>query len=189
MELIIDTETTGLTRLSFANKFNYQKWPRLVQVAWLLCESGSIIEQNCAIICPQGFEIPASATQIHGITQQHALKEGKDLVEQLALLHSAMQRANTIIAHNLDFDLGILESESIRMQYPLQVPEKRLCTVHLSRQYMQKIKGCRQGGFPKLSHLYETLFGFSYGPAHQAHSDAAACFHVFNRLKKLGFVK
>lgn len=188
MELIIDTETTGLTRLSFANNFNYSQWPRLVQLAWLLCQNGTIIEQGHALIRPQGFEIPLTATQIHAVTQKQALEHGKDLRQQLKELNAVMQRASTLVAHNLNFDLGILESESIRMQYRLNIPEKRLCTVHLGRQYMQKTKGCKQGGYPKLSQLYETLFGFSYGPMHQAHSDAFACLHVFNQLKNLGFV-
>jgi DNA polymerase III epsilon subunit-like protein len=188
-ELIIDTETTGLTRLSFANKLNYKKWPRLVQIAWALASEDGIECNDDAIIRPEGFEIPLQATQIHGITHEQAMAEGEDLGHQLKTLNNVMQEADAVVAHNLSFDLGVIESEALRLNYKMQIPDKRFCTVHLGRAYLHKAKGRKQGGYPKLGDLYETLFGFSYGPKHDAQTDTIACCHVYRRLKKLGYIK
>ena len=73
MDLIIDTETTGLTHLAYASRSNYHLWPRLVQLAWILAEKQVIHCQENVIIRPNGFQIPFKATQVHGITQQRAL--------------------------------------------------------------------------------------------------------------------
>lgn len=189
MEVVIDTETTGLTRLSFANKLNYKKWPRMVQIAWALIDDGGIARHDNAIIRPDGFEIPKQATQIHGITHELALTGGEDLDQQLKTLNHVMQEADTVIAHNLSFDLGVIESEALRLDYKMQIPDKRYCTVQLGRSYLRQAHGRKQGGYPKLGDLYETLFGFSYGRKHNAQTDVIACCHIFTRLKQLGYTK
>ncbi len=189
MELVFDTETTGITRLSFANKLNYKEWPRLVQVAWVLVKDGAIQIQGDSIIWPGDFFIPPKTTQIHGITQERAESEGADIRLVLTEISDAMERAETIVAHNLAFDLGVLESEALRLNRKLNIPPKRFCTQYLGRQYMQNEKGRKLGGYPSLSQLYESLFGFSFNPKHNAVADTVACFHIFSRLKRLGYVR
>ena len=189
MELIIDTETTGLTHLSFANQVNYKRWPRMVQIAWVLVCENNIETYNTAIIRPVGFEIPQKSTQIHGITQGQAVREGTNLKDQLETLNLVMNRADTIVAHNLNFDLGILQSEALRINYPLQIPNRRRCTVHMGQAYLKKKTKKQLVDFPKLGDLHEELFGFDYQPKHDAQTDVIACLHVYERLKKLGFSK
>ena len=183
MDLIIDTETTGVTDLAFATHHNYKKWPRLVQLAWILANEAGETMEGGAIIYPLDFEIPLKATQIHGISQQQALNTGENIRETLLALNQVMQQADTLVAHNLNFDLGILQSEALRQDLQLDWPRKRYCTVHMGRTYLQTVKGRKQGGFPKQGDLYETLFGITYGPKHNAHSDARACYHIFRHLK------
>lgn len=187
MDVIVDTETTGLTRLSFANKLNYKQWPRMVQVAWALIEDGAITERHCLLVRPNDHSIPASATQLHGITQQEATEKGQPVREVLQQLHKDFAGCESIIAHNILFDLGVIQSEAIRAEMDLTIPPKRVCTVHKGRQYLVKAKGLKQGGYPKLSYLYETLFGFSFSGPHDAANDLTACFHVYKKLKNLGF--
>jgi len=187
MQIIIDTETTGLTELSFANRFNYKQWPRMVQIAWAIVEEGSISERETHLIQPDGFTIPATATQIHGINQERAEESGVPIIEALQKLKTAFDTCDSIIAHNLSYDLGIIESEALRQKFPVKLPEQRICTMHLGQQYLIRAKGVRQGGYPKLSQLYEILLGFSYSHPHDAGSDVTACFHVYKKLKQLGF--
>ncbi len=189
MELVFDTETTGITRLSFANKLNYKKWPRLVQVAWILVKDGAIQFQGDSIIRPVDFLIPPKTTQIHGITQERAESNGADIRHALTEISYMMERAEAIVAHNLAFDLGVLESEAIRLNRKLKIPQKRICTQYLGRIYMHKEKRRKLGGYPSLSQLYESLFGFTFNPKHNAVTDTVACFHVFKRLKQLGYVR
>lgn len=186
MKIIVDTETTGITHLSFANKLNYKKWPRMVQIAWALLNNDQITDRQSHIIYPNGYTIPPNSTQIHGISQAKAIAEGTSIKNTLELLNADFAKSNTIIAHNLNFDLGIIESEAIRQQIQINIPEKRICTLYLARKYLTNKKYLSQNGSPKLGQFYETLFGFSYGKQHQADNDVVACYHIYKRLKQLG---
>ncbi len=90
MDVIVDTETTGLTRLSYANRLNYKEWPRMVQVAWALVHDGAITERHCLLIRPDNYSIPPSATQIHGICQEEAFENGCPITEVLSKLYEAL---------------------------------------------------------------------------------------------------
>ena len=187
MELVIDTETTGLTSLSFVTERNYQQWPRLVQIAWGIIMDDQVHLQRTEIIRPEGFSIPTNAVEVHGISQTQALEHGKNLKETLIDLNETMKSAHTIIAHNLKFDLGILQSESIRTGVFLEFPGKRRCTAFMGQKYMRKEKKQRLSKFPELSKLYKTLFGREHKVLHKAHSDMIACGELYTELKKLGY--
>ena len=188
MELVIDTETTGLTSLSFVTERNYQQWPRLIQIAWGVITEEKVHLQRTEIICPEGFKIPSSTVKLHGITQQHALENGKALREILVDLNESMSTASTLIAHNLHFDLGVLQSESMRVGIKLELPGKRRCTAFMGQKYMRKEKKLRLSEFPRLSDLYKSLFNREHTDLHSAHSDMVACGESYLALKNLGYV-
>ena len=71
--LFFDTETTGLPRNYKAPVTDAENWPRLVQLAWILCEAdGTIVEQVDHIVKPDGWTIGKQASDIHGITTERA---------------------------------------------------------------------------------------------------------------------
>lgn len=185
--VIFDTETTGLTKLSFANAHNFKQWPRMVQIAWAVLEDDEISEQYSAIIRPDGYTIPASAAQLHGISQVKAENAGVPIEEVLHAFQSACAQAQTIIAHHLLFDLGVVMSESLRQETKIDLPGHRICTMHAGRTYLAKDQGLKRGGYPKLGQLYEALLGFGYPTKHDAHHDMIACFHVYKALKRRGY--
>jgi DNA polymerase III subunit alpha len=184
MDLIIDTETTGLTHLAYASRSNYHLWPRLVQLAWILAEKQVIHCQENVIIRPNGFQIPFKATQVHGITQQRALTEGKTIIPQLKTLNQAMKEATALIAHNLKFDLGVLQSEALRLDLPLDWPRHHHCTAHMGKLFIQKTRGRTLKSFPRLDDLHQAIFSHSYHSRHDAHADAHACHKIYKYLKK-----
>lgn len=187
MELVIDTETTGLTSLSFATERNYQQWPRLVQIAWGIIAKEQVHLQRAEIIYPQGFNIPANSVKVHGISQKHALDCGKDLREILNDLNAAMKSASALVAHNLNFDLGVIQSESIRMGISLEFPGKRQCTAFMGQKYLRKEKKLRLSEFPRLKELYKELFNREHTVQHKADSDMIACGELYLEFKKLGY--
>jgi len=186
MELLIDTETTGLTNLSFANERNYRKWPRLVQVAWGVIEKGELREVHEAIIKPSGFNIPPSAELVHGIDDSKANREGRDLGAELRLLGAQIVKAKRVIAHNIRFDLGVLQSEAIRLGDTLRSPRSVNCTCLQGQAYLKSKTG-KEVPYPKLSNLYRELFDKEAGDLHNAKSDMLICWKVYVRLKELGF--
>lgn len=187
MELVIDTETTGLTALSFVTERNYRKWPRLVQVAWAIYSDGALMESRSALIRPKGFVIPLAVEGIHGISQARAIEEGKDLRSELAALVAAVRRASIVVAHNIRFDLGVLNAEAIRLGAQRLQPRCLGCTAVMGKGYLQKGRKPGSVSFPRLSDLYQELFASEHAPCHEALSDVQACARVYFQLKSLGY--
>lgn len=188
--LLFDCETTGLPRSRYFSPENVDDWPRLVQIAWGRCDSrGKMTGAQCRIIRPEGFRIPDDATRIHGITHSHARRVGKDLSEVLDEFREALNHPGTVlVAHNLDYDWGVLASEFVRMRKPLSILEiPGICTMKSTTEVC-----ClpRPGGFgykwPTLEELHTRLFGGSYEGIHDASHDLEACARCFFKLFKAG---
>jgi DNA polymerase-3 subunit epsilon len=186
----IDCETTGLPRTRYFSPDDIDGWPRLVQIAWGCYDSrGKAEESKCHIIRPVGFRIPADATRIHGITHAHALRAGRELDEVLGEFLEAAERPGTVlVAHNLDYDFGVIGAELVRRSKPLRFLDiPGICT-------MKSTTGVcrlpRPGGFgykwPTLEELHLCLFGRSYEGAHDAARDLEACARSFFKLRQAG---
>ncbi len=103
MFLIFDTETTGLPKRWDAPASDTDNWPRAVQIAWQLHdEMGGLVEQYDALVRPDGFNIPYDSEQIHGISTELALQEGKPLEEVLDDFQAALSKAK-FLAHHRKF--------------------------------------------------------------------------------------
>lgn len=80
--LFFDTETTGIPNDYKAPCTNTDNWPRLIQLGWLLTDAaGRILSEGNHIVRPDGFEIPKAASDVHGITTEFALENGKPLLD------------------------------------------------------------------------------------------------------------
>jgi len=189
MYLFFDTETTGLPKRWSAPATDFDNWPRLVQIAWLIYDNeGEKIRGKNYIIKPEGFEIPEEASKIHGITTEFALKKGKILKPVLREFSKAMIESDYIIAHNISFDEKIIESEFLRTgtQKGLFSP-KKMCTKDLSTEFCA-IEGSCGYKWPSLKELHIKLFGEDFEDAHDAMVDVRACAKCFFELKKLGVI-
>ncbi len=92
---------------------------RMVQLGWVVGKIG----QDCAVqvakerlIRPSGFTIsPAATKECHGIETERALAEGLPLEEVLAEfmedLRGVVRQGGRLVAHHLDFDLGVIDNE------------------------------------------------------------------------------
>lgn len=187
-----DTETTGLPRrwnlpLSPDTLTN---WPRMVQLAWLLCDdAGNEIASANRIILPQGYTIPPDAARVHGITTERALAEGIPLADALAEVQPHIAAAACVIAHNVSFDEKILGAECLRLSLPHFLLEKRLrCTMKESTAYCA-IPG-RYGDFkyPNLTELHRMLFKKGFAHTHDALADVRACKATFFELRTRGVI-
>src|SRR5665213_3322203 len=103
MYLFFDTETTGTPRNYKAPVSDLKNWPRLVQIAWILDDKdGQTLAKECFIIKPDGFNIPAEASQIHGITTAHARSNGIALLTVLNKFGDHVDSAEYLVAHNIN---------------------------------------------------------------------------------------
>jgi len=189
MYLFFDTETTGLPRNWKAPVTDLNNWPRMIQIAWILCDDkGNRIESNDFIIKPENFEIPIDASRVHGISTEKAINEGKELSQVLIEFSRLVEQSNFIVAHNISFDEKIIGAEFLRKDVESNFEKKRkLCTMQASTNY------CRLSGpygykWPKLSELHIKLFGEDFDEAHDASVDINATEKCFWEMKKIGII-
>ena len=71
------------------------------------------------------------SARIHGITTDRAKAEGVSLYKVLPQFNADVEKADTVVAHNLDFDLPIVTTEFLRC---------RLETGLLGKQYFCTMK-------------------------------------------------
>jgi DNA polymerase III epsilon subunit-like protein len=191
MLLFIDTETTGLPKPS---SDDFEKWPRIVQLAWSLYDNdGNCENVNNFIIYPTDFEIPQKAASIHGITTERAKKEGVSLHKVLPQLNSDIDKATIIIAHNLDFDLPSVNTEFKRCKIETNLLKKeRFCTMKTQNivSYCKMPSPYGSGyKWPTLTQLHDHLFDTEFTGSHNASADVEACAKCYFELRKRGVVK
>jgi DNA polymerase III epsilon subunit-like protein len=189
MYLFFDTETTGLPRNWKSQVEDLDNWPRMVQLAWVLCDrSGKKISSSNYIIKPEGFVIPKEASKVHGITTTQAKKEGVWLEDVLIEFEDLVNQADYLVAHNISFDEKIVGAEFLRKDRINIIEQKnKICTMQQSTDFCA-IEGSRGYKWPKLSELYFQLFGLPFEDAHNAEADINATVECFWELKRLGVI-
>jgi DNA polymerase III epsilon subunit-like protein len=188
--LFFDTETTG--KADFHAPPSAPQQPRLVQLAALLVEAGAgdggvaatreVAALN-VMIRPAGFGIPLAASAIHGITTAQAARCGVDLLSALALFGELARAADFLVAHNIQFDRLVMESEFHRTGGLL--PERReRCTMKAMTPVCALPGQHGSYKWPKLQEAYQHCFQRKFAGAHGALADARACAEVFFWLRQ-----
>lgn len=177
--LFLDTETTGLPTSWKAPPTDFESWPRVVELGVIRSDDvGNILEGAGFFIKPDGFEIPAEASAIHGITTEMATNEGVNGDEAFEQLYAVMRGAEYIVGHNINFDIKVVSAEFARRGWEL--PEyKKVCTMLGARSIF--------GKWPKLHELYKHLFLEEMKEAHRAFADISATAECFMGLLARGF--
>ncbi|AWW32082.1 3'-5' exonuclease [Echinicola strongylocentroti] len=189
MYLFFDTETTGLPRNWKAPVTDLNNWPRMIQIAWILCDAkGNRVETDDFIIRPENFKIPRDASRVHGISTERANNEGEDLSTVLTKFNELVERSDFLVAHNIGFDEKIIGAELLRKKIKSGFNRKRkLCTMQSSTNYC-RLPGLYGYKWPKLSELHMKLFGEDFDDAHDASIDINVTEKCFWKMKKIGLV-
>ncbi len=182
-----DTETTGLPRDWKAPLRDLDNWPRMVQLAWLLCDAaGNELAGASRVIRPQGYVIPREASRIHGITTERALEEGIPLADAIDEVLPQIEKAAAAIAHNISFDEKILAAECLRLGRPHPFAKKKTrCTMKESTDFCA-IPGMYGFKYPNLTELHRKLFQQAFADAHDALADVRACKAAYYELRTRG---
>lgn len=191
LSLIFDLETTGLPlkRKSSYKCLKTYDTSRIVSIAWNLYDTQlkESISKNYYIIKPLNFEIPEVSTKIHGITTEKALEEGVLLPSVIDIIEQDIAKCDTIVAHNIYFDLNVFRSELYRMRKDELISEtfkkSLFCTMLQSR---------KQGlvkRFTKLGDIYKLLFNEEIENCHDAYYDTQNCAKIYQRLLDLNTLR
>jgi DNA polymerase III epsilon subunit-like protein len=189
MNIFFDTETTGIPKNYNAPISDVGNWPRLVQLGFIVKDDDWEAYAKEYIIKPAGFEIPVGASNVHGITTERALVEGVEITEALKDFSEWAEKCDTVIGHNVSFDVNVIGAEYWRLygSSPL-TGKKTIDTMNLSKAFVG-IKNSYGFKYPKLHELYRKLFDADMGAAHTALQDIENTVKCYNALVERGVIK
>ena len=193
--LIFDTETTGLIP---KHTTVLADWPHIVQLSCIFINLDKLDEMfvDNFIINP-GVLIPKESADIHGITNEIAEDKGINIQGALLSFAYFLENADIIVAHNLNFDKRIIETELKRMGYPnvFNTKPRQIYDTMKKGTNMCNIMRTGKGGrqykkFPKLSELYEHLFKpkvdcCEYKNAHNAIYDVIMTLRCYLKMNEI----
>lgn len=191
MITFLDIETTGLPPSGAHYKEDFECFPRIVQLAWCV-DQGEI---NSHIIKPDGWEISFEAASIHKISHGEALIKGKPLKDVLNNFIIDCDNSDTLVAHNIYFDVSIIKSELYRMNIDETLierslhKEKRIDTLRKTIKFVNaEFEDGRKGKWPRLNELYFKLFNKPMDILHSADGDVKALRECYYELVKIGIL-
>lgn len=196
IKLFIDTETTGLPLNDNLPYTDLKNWPYLVQVALIIEDDNyGILAKRNIILKPDGYTIPESATKIHGISNEIAVKNGEDRDKVISFLDLALYKSDIIIGHNVSFDLNVIKSEIIRIkgiENALFKKKKHIVidTMKMGRNICKipnlsfHTRLSLPNKYPKLDELYYKLFNKHFNNQHNAMADVQAAYDCYYELKR-----
>ena len=175
--MVLDLETTGFSHSSRIVQFSYAIYD----------EDGtrheiydSVVKQEKNII------IPPETIKIHGITDEIARTQGKNLSEIVRIFENKLKTVSKIIGHNINFDIDIMKNELTRIN-KLECLEyftklSPYCTMKSTKNILKLVTGKGILKNPKLSELYTYLFNQDIVHAHNSKYDVlntAKCYFEF----------
>ena len=187
--LVFDVETTGLPKNKYAGIDEFENWPRIVQICWILLDTDFNCVNSETLYFNQVAPIPKEASRIHKIDDKVIKEKGQDPKLVLQKFQKDLQQAEYLIAHNIDFDLPIVESEFYRLGITKPFEGKtKICTMKLTTDFC-KIPSKNGSGykFPRLEELAGHLFfpgvkNLKNLSAHDALIDTALTAKCFIKL-------
>jgi len=172
---IFDTETTGLVKNSLVP---LSSQPRIIEFFGHTVndETGEVLNE-IEFFCNPGVELEAVITRITGIKSEE-LKDAKPFRAYAAQICEMVAVADAVVAHNLSFDMALVEADCARSGCSPKWPARLICTVEQT----EWIKGHRLS----LGNLHEELFGEPFAGAHRARHDVMALTACYLELRKRG---
>lgn len=195
MIFFFDTETTGKPRKYNAPISDLDNWPRVVQIAWIVChEDGTIASAKETIVKPDGWIIPEEAAGIHGITTEMAIEKGWPIKSFVGQLYRLIKSCDLIVGHNVEFDTSVMGAEFLRYIHENPFEGKNtLCTMKEGTEFCKLPKTTTRGSdkykWPRLSELYFALFNQPMGAAHTALRDIENTSKCYFEMKSRGIIK
>ena len=199
--LVFDTETSGLPPKANISILQTNKWPYILQLAWILydTEKRLIVDKLDTLIkIDPNIILDPSSIAIHKITQEKLQNEGKPIHKVLEKFNIMLNWADMIVGHNIIFDKNMLLIEGQRnnisinlIRYGVKIPQ--YCTmfnsIHIcklpfinSRNSDDKYKNTYK--YPKLSELIYCLFNEENINFHNAFIDVIYTLRGYYKLEK-----
>lgn len=192
--LFFDTETNGLPRDYNASYDVRNNWPALLSAAFEVWELSPTCVSEVDVFYslvrpPQNCVWDAQAETIHHISRPMA-ENGKSLLEVLDRLEAALVGCTLFVAHNISFDVAVLNSASHRLRgravawcgnpYCTMLSTTTLCGLKFPR-------GGKGLKWPRLNELYHHLHHEDATDLHCAANDVRCLVRCYFTLALKGF--
>lgn len=170
---VFDLETTGID----------VETSRIVSATVaVLDESGEVQERVDWLLDP-GIEIPAQATNVHGITTAHAAENGRApagaIAEIVDTIREHLHRGLPLVAYNAPYDLTLLNREAQRYGIaPLVEPSPVVDPLVIDKAVDRFRKGKRT------LEVTSAFYGVALEDAHDSGSDAIAAGRVAQAIAR-----
>jgi hypothetical protein len=200
--LFMDAETNGYPKFTKTSKSDDLKTGRIIQLAWSLHDiqpqgEGFILKplyKDSALIKPDGWAIPSMGWwPEHGFNHFHSMEHGVPLYAVFERFVPCILNADTVAAHNIDFDVKVTLAELRRYGHKdaVQHFEKItcICTMKTTRDLVKAKNKLGSLKNPSLAELYWFLHGNPLRNAHDAEIDRAALESCFLKLLAMGHYK
>lgn len=206
LALIFDTETTGFPKSKTLSKDTVHLYPYIVQISYIIynTETNEIVKIRDYIVkLPKNIIMSDECINIHGITNLMSQEKGIDISIAIDEFLEDVKKSNIIIAHNMSFDLNIVNAELVRLINSTNMdPTKIQNYVDFARHLKTKtnlyctmqestalcnIRRLDKNGkeyvkFPKLVELHEILFKTTPKNLHNSLNDVIVCLRCFYKM-------
>lgn len=189
--LFFDTETSKFAVKDLPATDRLSSVP--VQYATILQNGiGRIVNAQSTIIRRTGWahnpliEIEDRCVDIHGITNQITDVFGEDPTTTLLRFQRILNKADLVVAHNINFDVMTMDNAMISAGLPPLIWPEQYCTMRQATNIIRMPNyGSRPGyKWPKLSEAYRFATGKTLSNAHDALADCYGCRAVYKFLTK-----
>lgn len=188
--LFVDCETSGKAKNFKAPVTDFNNWPTVVSIGWILTEyDGTPIVESYHVVQPKpGVKFDAEAIEIHGITEAEATRIGVPVEHVLQAFLQDAERCTHIICHNYQFDSNVIRCELHRLgMKDIFANKESICTMFSSTKFCN-LPGEYGAKWPKLVELHTKLFGKEFEGAHNAMDDISATAKCFFELQRLNVI-
>jgi len=186
--LFFDTETTGL--YSPKKSLDDPEQARLLQLSCKVAtDKNELVGDFSTYILPigsdyydkGGWKINEKAYETHGISLEKCATCGIPLINALSIFHYYCKISSRLVAHNIRFDISILNCEFSRIKKESSFNTlDNYCTMLESTNILKlPTGGTRKYKQPKLCEAYEFFTGEKMVNAHDASIDTEACRQVY----------
>ena len=183
--LALDTETTG--------KPTKDTMPDMVQIGWILFDDqDERVLGVFSTIVDSGSRVRSGAQGVHGISDSDVHRAGIPEKFVLAMLVGVAQVVQRIVAHNAQFDLGVIRHSREKHHCP-DIWSKRTSIIDLMKDYEGVCRIEREGfedfKWPSLDEVLKATGIDLERGQHSALSDAIFAMHAYLHLKRNNLIE
>lgn len=181
--LFFDCETTGLP-IGKPESYEIYKQPNIVQLAYILTDADFKLILVEDYIINQNIDIPLSASNIHGITNEIMKSKGIEANLVFKRFIEVAEKAEIVVAHNIEFDYAALECELLKNGFKTILHKKQLICTMISTINFCKLPRYNGGyKYPKLIELVNACYGVNnIKDLHNANTDVILVLKCFEYL-------